>query len=474
MADYRRIGAALLAALSASLAGCTLGPDFRPPVAQLPAVWQGSPATPAADQQPWWHNFGDPVLDGLEERARAANLDLRIAGERLTMARIARADRRGEGMPQIGGELGYSRERIGTEGLASTLAPLLGTTPSAEAPKGYSFDLYRTGISAGWELDLWGKRRRLVEAATAGVVQAEAANRGARLAIEATVAQTYWQWRGLMAERALAERDLALGERPLAIAAALQDRGLASAIDMRQPQSEQRVRQDALAALDDEIGRAARALAVLTDGNPDVPPVAATEGLRWPVLAPPAPGLPSAFARRRPDIVEAEAALHAATAAIGAAEADFYPSLNLSGLFSIDVLHLADFGWDARSTSAGAALSIPIFAGGRLQRQLDARRAEERAAALTYRKVVLDAWREVDDALESVRALDQRRRLADAEEAARSQTLAAVEARYCRGDVAAASLIEAQAAHLAAERARLRQHIAGVLARIQLHVALGD
>ena len=250
--------------------------------------------------------------------------------------------------------------------------------------------------------------------------------------------------------------------------------GLAAAIDRRQAEAAQRGRQDALLALDDEIGRTARSLAVLTDGNPDAPPMPATEGLHWPILAPPAPGLPSALARHRPDIVQAEAALHAATAAIGAAQADFYPSLNLSGLFSIDVLHLADFGWDARSTSGGPALSIPIFAGGRLQRQLDMRRAEERAAALTYRKTVLDAWREVDDALASVRALDQRRMLADAERTSRSQTLAAMEARYRRGDVAAAPLIEAQAALLEAERAQLRQVIAGALARIQLHVALGS
>lgn len=136
-------------------------------------------------------------------------------------------------------------------------------------------------------------------------------------------------------------------------------------------------------------------------------------------------------------------------------------------------MNLADFGWDARTTGVGPALSIPIFAGGRLQRQLSLRRSQERSAALTYQKTVRDAWREVDDALAMVRTLDRRRALATIDSLAQTQTVAAIEARYRRGDIAAGPLSEAQAAQTAAERALLRQTIAGALARIQLHVALG-
>ncbi|MET4898293.1 efflux transporter outer membrane subunit [Sphingomonadaceae bacterium jetA1] len=466
---------ALLLALS--LAGCTVGPDFHPPVADLPARWQGyETASPAVGTTPWWRDFGDPVLDRLEDAAAAGNLDLRLAGQRLDAASIARAASQGEALPQVGGQLGYSRNRIGTAGLASALAPLLGVQPDQAAgasPVGYDFDLYQAGISAGWDIDLWGRHRREVEAATAGIAQAEAAARGARLSVEAAVAQAYWQWRGLVAERALARRDAALGKRNLAIARALKDRGLATGIAVRTVEGQQRARRDALIALDDEIARTARALAVLTGGRPDSPPVADDTPFAAPHLAAPGPGLPSDLARRRPDILEAEAALHAATAAIGAAQADFYPSLNLSGLFSIDVLHLADFGWDARSTSVGPALSLPIFTGGRLRRQLALRHVQERAAALTYRKTVLEAWREVDDALGMVHALDRRRDLAAEDRSACAQTVAALEARYRRGDIAAAPLIEAQAAEIAADRAYLRQTIAGALARIQLRLALG-
>ncbi len=142
------------------LGGCTVGPDFHPPVADLPARWQGSVAAPTQPDAPWWRSFGDPLLDRLEDQARAANLDLRIAEERLVAARIARDAKHADSLPQVGAQLGYSRNRIGTAGLAGVLAPLLGQSPNAAdatIPKGYAFDLYQTDISASWAIDLWGK-----------------------------------------------------------------------------------------------------------------------------------------------------------------------------------------------------------------------------------------------------------------------------------------------------------------------------
>jgi outer membrane protein TolC len=221
MIDRRTVGAGLAALL---LGGCTVGPDFHPPVADLPARWQGSVAAPTRPDAPWWRSFGDPLLDRLEDRARAANLDLRIAEERLVAARIARDAKLADSLPQVGAQLGYSRNRIGTAGLAGVLAPLLGQSPNAAdatISQGYAFDLYQTDVSASWAIDLWGKNRREVEAATAGAAQADAATRGARLSVEAAVAQTYWQWRGLVEERRLALREQALGDRTLAIATAL-------------------------------------------------------------------------------------------------------------------------------------------------------------------------------------------------------------------------------------------------------------
>ncbi len=474
MIDRRTVGAGLGAAAAGRLHGRPGFPSARRRPARAVA---GSVAAPTQPDAPWWRSFGDPLLDRLEDQARAANLDLRIAEERLVAARIARDAKHADSLPQVGAQLGYSRNRIGTAGLAGVLAPLLGQSPNAAdatIPQG----LCLRSLPDRYQRQLGhrpvGQNRREVEAATAGAAQADAATRGARLSVEAAVAQTYWQWRGWWWRSAglrSASRRWANGCSP---SPPHSRRGASPpGIDVRAADRERRARQDALLTLDADIARTARALAVLVGRNPDTPPLDATDRSAMPMLAAPAPGIPSDLARRRPDILAAEAALHAATAAIGAAQADFYPSLNLSGLFGIDVLNLADFGWDARTTGVGPVLSIPIFAGGRLQRQLSLRRSEERSAALTYQKTVRDAWREVDDALAMVRTLDRRRALATIDSLAQTQTVAAIEARYRRGDIAAGPLIEAQAAQTAAERALLRQTIAGALARIQLHVALG-
>lgn len=457
-----------------ALAGCTVGPDFRPPVAALPPTWQGAPPSVAvAEDAPWWRAFDDPVLDALEARAGSASLDVAMAAERVTAARIARGATRAATMPLVTGQAAYSRERAGTAGLSEITGTLLGITPAAQSPKGVDFDLYSVGIGASWDLDLWGGQRRQAEAAQATVAATAAALRGVRLSVETEVARTWFQVRGLWDERRLAGDRLTIATRRLAIARTLKDRGLASAIDLAQADEAQRAVRDEIAEIDRQAAAAARALAVLVGDNPDTPPAEQTAA-RAPIrLAPAATRLPSDVARLRPDIVEAEARLHAATAEIGVAQADFYPKISLTGMFSLDVLNLADLGWDARSTSIGPGLSLPIFDGGRLRRKLDLRRSEQRSAALAYRQTVVNAWREVDDALSATHTLATRAALADADVASRHASLAMVEARFRRGDVGAVALLDARQAALAAETASLRQRVASALAQVQLRRTLG-
>jgi NodT family efflux transporter outer membrane factor (OMF) lipoprotein len=461
--------------LAVALAGCTVGPDFTPPAPILPPVWQAADtaASPTPGDAPWWRSFDDPVLDALEARAGTANLDIAAAIERITAARIERGQTRAAGAPQVEGQAGYNRERLGTAGIASVTQTLLGITPAAAPPKGVDFDLYSVGVGASWELDLWGGHRRQAEAAQAAVEVSDAAARGVRLSIEAEVARTYVQLRGLWDERRIAQDGAGLAERNVGIARTLLARGLATPIDLTAREEALRTLRGEIVDLDQQAAMAMRALAILTGATPDSVPVDPATPPPPRPLPPVAVRLPSAVARLRPDIVEAEARLHAATAQIGVAQADFYPKISLTGLFDIDVLHLADFGWDARSTSIGPGLSLPIFSGGRLQQQLDLRRSEARSAALAYRQTVVTAWREVDDALSASRAATARLDLSDRDLASRRRTVAMVEARHARGDLAAGPVIEARQAALSAERAAIRQRVAATLARIQLHRAVG-
>ena len=467
------VSRALPLLFAAALAGCTVGPNFTPPAPILPPGWQGATPVSATNDARWWRSFDDPVLEALEARAGSANLDIAAAIERITAARIERGQARAAGAPQVEGQAGYSRERLGTAGIASVTQNVLGVTPTTTPPKGVDFDLYSAGVGASWELDLWGGHRRQAEAAQASVDATEAAARGVRLSVEAEVARTYVQLRGLWDERRIAQEDAAIADRNARIARALLARGLATPIDLAATEEKQRALRGDIVELDQQAAATQRALAILVGGTPDTAPFdrAALQS-RKPLPAV-AARLPSDVARTRPDIVEAEARLHAATAQIGVAQADFYPRISLTGLFDIDVLSLSDFGWNARSTSIGPSLSLPIFSGGRLQRQLDLRRSEDRSAALAYRQTVLTAWRQVDDALSATRAATERTDLSDRDLAARRETLARVEARYARGDIALPPVLDAREAALAAERAVVRQRVATALAHIQLHRALG-
>ena len=458
---------------AAALAGCTVGPNFTPPAPILPPVWQGATPVSASTDPRWWRGFDDPVLDALEARAGSDNLDIAAAIERITAARIERGQARAAGAPQVEAQAGYSRQRLGTAGIASVTQTLLGVTPTTTPPKGVDFDLYSVGVGASWELDLWGGHRRQAEVAQASLAATEAAAGGARLSVEAEVARTYFQLRGLWEERRIAQDGVGIAERNAAIARALLDRGLATPIDLEATEERLRALHGDVVELDHQAATTQRALAILVGTTPDTVPFDRATLAPLRPLPATAARLPSEVARTRPDIVEAESRLHAATAQIGVAQADFYPKISLTGLFDIDVLNLADFGWNARSTSLGPSLSLPIFSGGRLQRQLDLRRSEERSAAIAYRQTVLNAWREVDDALSATRAASERISLSDNDFISRRRTVAMVEARYARGDIAASPLLDARQAALSAELTVVRQRVAAALARIQLHRTLG-
>ena len=472
----RRLGIIAPILATAALGGCSLGPDFVRPVPALPSTWQGAPssgaATAALDTR-WWRAFGDPRLDALEDRAATGSIEIALAAERVEAARIARGAARADALPTLSGGASYSRERVSAAGLSAIVAPLLGESNVRDAPKGVDFNLYSVGVSAGWEPDIWGKRHREVEAAQATLQATSAAARGARLVVQAEVARTYFQLLGLREEQRLSTETLQIADQVAALSATLRSRGLASAVDIVDTASRQREIRGELADLDRQITGAERALAMLVGAAPDTVLIDRNAHVALPAIRRDPVRLPSDVARRRPDIVQAEAQLHAATALIGAAQADFYPSISLTGLFSLDALKLADLGWDARSTSVGPALTLPIFSGGRLQRQLELRESEQRSAVLSYRQSVLNAWREVEDAIALGNAVSSRGALADDEMLSRRHAVSLITMRFGRGDVAAAPVLEARTAAIAAERLRLRLIVASAIARIQLASATG-
>lgn len=418
-------------ALALLLAGCTSGPDWERPRLWTPASWfrggpdaaGGTAAEGGVAQTPpdprWWAAFGDPVLTELMDRVAAGNLDVRAASAAVLARRAGRGGAEAAGVARLDAGASYDRRRLSDRGLLR----LLDGDRAGDVPvRGRGgFDLFRPGLGASWELDLWGRVRRATEAADAVLEAAREDRRDVLLAGMAEVARAYMRLRAVQGMRRAAADALA-PDRPRSPSRPPSRPGGDGLLAARLDAEAAALRADA-AELEREEGVLTNRVALLLGQ----PPGTLRRELA-PAPVPPAPprvpvGLPSELARRRPDIRAAEARLHAATAGIGVAEADFFPSITLSGTFELQALRLGDLGWGARAFGLGPALRIPLFEGPRLRAVLELRRAEQQAAAVAYQAAVLRAFHEVDDALAGYRAARLRREALAAAVAARRRAL---------------------------------------------------
>lgn len=454
----------LALALTAALAACTtVGPNYQPPAAEAPAAYRA--ATPAGVelQRDWWLMFGDAQLNALQAQALQASPTLAVAAARIERARAVFGATRADPLPRV--DLGASAGGLRTSGKATTTPVLNGRAVTFE---GESFGL---SASVGWEIDLWGRVRRVAEAAQAQLDAASLEAAAARVALTADVAAAYWQWRALADETLALQRLRDSRAQALQVAQTRFDAGAASVQDLERVRAE-------LAAADADLADQPRRqslllnqLAALT-GQP-----AATLQLRAaPLPAPPAvrAGLPSELLQRRPDLAQSLAQLHAATAQVGVAEAAFYPSIRLTGSFGYSSEDLgALLSAPARLYNLGPSLSLPLFEGGRNRANLATARAQVDESLATFRGRMLQALREVDDALAE---LQGRATVVDAQRrtlAASSQALAVARRRYDQGAVSYLDVTEAERTPLATERALAQLRGAQWAATAQLVKALG-
>ena len=464
---------ALIAA--ALLGGCTsAGPGYRPPPAAVPGRFAEA-ATPQAasdaELAAWWRGFGDAQLSRLVERALAQNLDIAAAASRI---REARAGERAAGaatLPRIDAEASATRQRISEH--AIPLPSGSGRTGGFGLP-GSEFDTFRAGFDASWEIDLFGRTRRAVEAAATRTAAAEWSQRDAQVTIAAEVAAAYLRLRTDQARLATASAERDRQQRLERLIAAQVRGGLATGQQLAAQVSARSAAAAALPPLEAQARTEIHALGLLTGATTEA--LAAELAAPAPIPQPPAipAGLPSDLLRRRPDIRAAERQLAAATADIGVAAADLYPRLSLTALPALVSTALASLiEWGSRSYSVGAALDWPLFDGGRRRATVDARTAAQEQAQIRYRQAVLGALRDVEDALNRVAA--DRQRIAERQEAvsaaARAEQLAGT--RFRGGLVTFADLLGARAGRLAAEDQLIRGR--GALARdtVALAKALG-
>jgi NodT family efflux transporter outer membrane factor (OMF) lipoprotein len=410
----RAVCAALsVAALMGALAGCApVGPDFARPETGPNEAWYAADLksldTSAESLVDWWGVFNDPVLDRLVQLAHAQNNDLKVAGLRVLEARARLGIATGNLYPQTQVAFGDATRVQGSESGANTLAGDL------------SFWQYNLGVGATWEVDFWGRFRRGVEAADADLLASIASFDETLVLLTAQVADTYVAIRTAEEQLRIARQNLALQQRSYEIVDVLYRNGAESELDVQQALALLLSTQATIPGLETSLRQARHALSTLLGTAPgDV-----SELLRGTVAIPGVParmavGLPGDLLRRRPDVRRAELQAVAQNARVGIANADLYPSFTISGSLGLSAADSTDttrtgatglgelFRGDSITYSVGPGFVWPFLNYDRIRNNIRVQDARLQQALIQYRESVIQAAREVEDALAALQGAQQ-------------------------------------------------------------------
>jgi outer membrane protein, multidrug efflux system len=377
-------------ALTLWLAGCTVGPDYQRPPSPMPPRWSavGEDGFSRGPMEiiRWWNLFGDPQLQGLVDQAVSANKDLKIAEARVREARAQWLVAGAASLPTVDATADYSRVRQSDN------------SPSAS---GRSYDLYQAGFDAGWEIDLFGRVRRSVEAATAELEASQENRRDVLVSLVAEVATNYLILRGSQRRLAIARDNIRTQKDTLALTRGRFEAGIGSRLSVVQTQALVAGTEAKVPIIETSIRQAIHRLGVLLGSAPE----ALMETLSPPADIPPIPpevpvGLPSDLLRRRPDIRRAERQLAAATANIGVATAELFPHFSLTGLLGLQSTAAADLlSANSRFWSFGPAIRWPVFDAGKARAVIQVQTARQEAALAFYEKTVLGSLEEAENAM---------------------------------------------------------------------------
>jgi multidrug efflux system outer membrane protein len=462
-----RKGPVLLLAFLMAAQGCALiKPDYRRPEVELPAAWKDSAQNPARDG-PWWRVFADPELDQLIAEALERNTDLARAIARVDQSRALLVQTDAALYPQV--DATFVRSRT----LSSSATGLL--PPGIERER----NNYHASIGVSYEIDLWGKLRASSQAARADLLATEAARETVRITLAADVARAWFALRSLDSQVVSTRRAVGLLEEGLRLQKRRFEGGIISEFDYRQIEAEaagtraqlpplerdREIREAGLAVLvgrspkaimEDSIARAAE------DSRTAMAPVAVPEGL------------PSELLLRRPDLIEAEQRLMAANARIAVARAQMFPSIPLTGFAGSEAQTMAAlFSGPAGIAQIAIGVAATIFAGGRLEAQVDAARARERELLAAYQGAIQNAFLEVRAALATQRRARESYDVESTRAVALEASLRLARLRYANGLASQLDVLDAERNLLAAVNSRHEALRAQRAAVAELYRALG-
>ncbi len=461
--------ALLFSIVSAKASWLTVGPDYKQPSNSVPADYkavdfgswkQGQPL----DNVPkgnWWQIFGDTNLNTLESQAVQANQQLKAAVARVDQARATARIARSQLMPNLSLDPSFSRE---------------GYSPNANPSFGnITVNKFSAPLDLSYEVDLWGRIRRLFQGARADAQASLADYYNVLLTLQSDVAQNYFALRSLDAEIATVNGTVDLRHEQVRLVQSRYEGGIGSELDVAQAETELATTEAEAMSLAHRRDELENAIAILVGENPSNFKLAPVNNPNWNPQPPEIPaGLPSELLERRPDVAQAERQLASANAKIGVAKGSFFPVLTLTGsagYLSGDVSSL--FTWDSRTWSIGPSLSLPIFAGGRNRANYKHSQAAFQESVALYRQQVLVAFGEVENSLSgiyhfAIQAEAQQRAVTSARRATELAT-----DRYRSGIVAYIEVVDASRDTLTAERANAQLAGQRLIASVQLIKALG-
>ena len=487
---------ALAGGAAALLAGC-VGPNFAPPVpvnaesrsfldtgkpvASPVKVLDGATSLPSDVR--WWHTFRDAELTKLESRVADENLDVRTATLRLAESRAQRASTAAAALPTLSGNASDYREQFSQNSLfklipiqALTSGSGSSTSTSSASQITTGFNNYTVGFDASWELDLWGHVARQIEAADAQLQANTEMRRDTLVSSLAELARDYVNLRGTQAQIKIAQDNIKVEQEILDVTRTRMDKGLVTGLDVESAAAQVESVRAQVPQLQAQLLQGINAISLLLDE----PPLGLSAELIGPRAIPPNPphipvGLPSELARRRPDIRMAEANLHAATANIGVAIAEFYPTVSLNASPTLQALEPRDIfkGSSLQYMNVGPSVTLPIFQGGRLKANLVLQEKSQQEAAIAYHKAVLSAWHDVVNSLTAYKTEQVRRERLRAQVEHAKQALVLARSRYEQGVAEFTTLLDDARTVLSAEQ-QLAQSQANVsVDLIALYKALG-
>jgi NodT family efflux transporter outer membrane factor (OMF) lipoprotein len=468
------VGIGLLAMVAGSLtffSGCTVGPNYVKPKAEIPATYKEMEGWKLAQPKdetlrgPWWEIFKDPCLNGLEEQVNISNQNLAVAEAQYRQARALVQAARAAYSPLATIGASYTR----------SLSPGIGTSPSGSkggSPPVTPISTYLLSGNASWEPDLWGRVRRTVEASRANAQASAADIEAVRLSVQAELAQDYFQLRGLDRQKQLLDTTVIAYQKFLELTKNRYASGVASKADVLQAEAQLKTTQ--AQAIDVGVQRAQleHAIALLIGKPASLFSITVA-----PIEMPPPDipvGIPSEVLERRPDIAASERLMAAANAQIGVTIAAFYPNITLTASGGFQSTNLAKWlTWPSRFWSVGAGISEIVFEGGLRVAQTAQARAAYDATVASYRQTVLTGFQEVEDNLAALRILEEEARVQEEAVKASQESVKVTMNGYKEGTLSYLNVIVSQAAALNNERTAVDILTRQMTASILLVKALG-